>query len=183
VARILVAVSGSAACFKAAALCSQLSQAGHCVQVVLTSSAAKMVQPLQFSCLTGNPALVDEFDPADPAGMDHIALAKDADLLVVVPATANTIGNLAQGLAPNLLGSLALAYASQGPRLLVPAMHPGMWGNPAVQRNIATLLEDGWVQVGPVVGGTACGEFGEGRMVETEVILAAIKSALPSPRS
>jgi len=180
VARILVGVSGSAACFKAAALCSQLSQAGHCVQVILTESAAEMVTPLQFSCLTGNPALVDEFEPADPAGMDHISLAKDADLLVVIPATANTIGNLALGLAPNLLGSFVLAFGTSGPRLVVPAMHPGMWGNPAVQRNVATLAADGWIQVGPTVGGTACGEVGEGRMVETDVIVAAIEAALTS---
>lgn len=177
-ARILVGVSGSAACFKAAALCSQLSQAGHEVQAILTRSAAKLVTPLQFSCLTGRPALVDEFEPADPAGMDHISLAKDADLLVVVPATANTIGQLAQGLATDLLGSLALAYGHSRPRLFVPAMHPEMWHNPAVQRNLQTLLADGWQQVGPVVGGTACGEVGEGRMVEVEVVLAAIQSGL-----
>lgn len=177
-ARVLVGVSGSAACFKAAALCSQLSQAGHEVQAILTRSAAKLVTPLQFSCLTGRPALVDEFEPADPAGMDHISLAKDAELLVIVPATANTIGHLAQGLAPDLLGSLALAYGHARPRLFVPAMHPGMWHNPAVQRNLQTLVADGWQQVGPVVGGTACGEVGEGRMVEVDVVLEAIEAAL-----
>lgn len=177
-ARILVGVSGSAACFKAATLCSTLTKAGHEVRAILTRSAAKLVTPLQFSCLTGNQALVDEFAPEDPAGMDHIALCREADLLVVMPATANTLGNLAHGLAPDLLGSTALAFGSSRPRLVVPAMHPEMWGNPAVQGNVQLLQEHGWQCVGPTVGGTACGDFGEGRMVEPEIVAEAVQAAL-----
>lgn len=179
-ARILLGVSGSAACFKAAALCSQLTKEGHEVQAILTRSAAKLVTPLQFSCLSGKRALVDEFAPEDPAGMDHIALCREADLLVVMPASANTLGNLAHGLASDLLGSTALAFGSSRPRLVVPAMHPEMWQNPAVRRNMQLLQEDGWQCVGPTVGGTACGDFGEGRMVEPEVVLEAVQAALAS---
>ena len=179
-AKLLVGVCGSAACFKAAALCSLLSQSGHSVQAVLTRSASKLVTPLQFACVTGKPALVDEFAPVDAAGMDHIALAKEAELLVVIPATANILGILAHGLAPDLLGSLALAFATRGPRLVVPAMHPDMWHNPAVQRNLLTLVSDGWLQVGPVAGATACGAIGEGRMAEIEEVLTAIDAALAS---
>ncbi len=176
-ANILLGVSGSAACFKAAALCSQLAQNQHQVQVVLTPAAAQMVTPLQFSCLSGKVALGDEFHPQHPSGMDHIAFADEADVLVVVPATANTIGVLAQGLAPNLLGSLALAFDSAKPRLFAPAMHPQMWAHPAVQRNVALLLEDGWQRIGPVEGATACGAVGDGRMAEVATIFQAIESA------
>jgi phosphopantothenoylcysteine decarboxylase/phosphopantothenate--cysteine ligase len=179
-ASILLGVSGSAACFKAAALASALTKANHKVQVVMTAAAVEFVGPLQFSCLTGHAALVDEFDPADPSGMDHISLARAADLMIIVPATANTLGMLAGGLAPNLLGSLALAFEAQKPRLFVPAMNPEMWSNPAVQRNVATLLADGWRQVGPAKGDTACGEVGEGRMLEADEVLAAISAALQS---
>jgi len=146
----------------------------------MTPAATEFVGPLQFACLTGNAALVDEFDSADDSGMDHISLARAAELMVIVPATANTVGLLALGLAPNLLGSLALAFGASKPRLFVPAMNPEMWSNPAVQRNVATLVGDGWQQVGPASGETACGEVGDGRMVEVEQVLAAISSALIS---
>ncbi len=173
-AHILMGVSGSAACFKAAALCSQLTREQHQVQVVLTPAAAQMVTPLQFSCLSGKAALCDEFDPQHPSGMDHIAFADEADVLVVVPATANTLGILAQGLALHLLGSLALAFDPSKPRLFAPAMHPRMWANPAVQRNVGVLVSDGWQMIGPEEGSTACGSVGLGRMAEVAAIFQAI---------
>lgn len=178
--RILLGVSGSAACFKAAALASALAQEGHHVQVVMTPAATEFLQPLQFSCLTGVPAMVDEFDGQDPAGMDHIRSAREAELLVVCPATANTLGMLAHGLAPNLLGSLALAFGDK-PKMVVPAMNPEMWSNPAVRRSVETLRQDGWKVVGPASGSTACGEEGEGRMVEADTVLSAIADILNSP--
>jgi len=179
-AAILLGVSGSAACFKAAALASALTKEGHEVQVVMTAAATEFVGPLQFSCLTGKATLVDEFHPEDPSGMDHISLARASDLLVIAPTTANTLGLLAAGLAPNLLGSLALAFGATKPRLWVPAMNPEMWSNPAVQRNAQTLRVDGWQQVGPTRGVTACGEMGDGRMVEVDQVIAAINAALQS---
>jgi phosphopantothenoylcysteine synthetase/decarboxylase len=176
--KILVGVSGSAACFKAVAVCSTLAQEGHEVTAVLTEAATGLVTPLQFACVTGNPALDHEWEPLDPAGMDHIAFARSADLFLVVPATADRMGLIAQGLAPDLLGSLALAFEVTKPRLIVPAMNPEMWANPAVQRNAQILKRDGWIFVGPVSGPTACGEEGFGRMVESADVLIAVQRAL-----
>lgn len=175
---ILVGVGASAACFKAVATCSALAQAGHGVQAVLTRNATKLVQPLQFSCVTGRRALTDEWEPSDPAGMDHITLARRADLLLICPATAHLVGALAHGLAEDLVGSLALALETRKPRLLAPAMNPEMWANPLVQRNVRLLTEAGWTIVGPASGATACGERGAGRMSEPEAIVAAVRAAL-----
>jgi len=175
---ILLGVSGSAACFKAAALASMLAKQGHGVTAVLSASACKLVTPLQFSCLTGRAALSDEWQPQDPAGMDHIQLARRADLVVLAPATADRIGQTAHGLASDLLGSCLLAFELEKPRLIAPAMNPDMWRNPAVQRNLTTLQADGWQFVGPESGLTACGEQGLGRMAEAEAIFAAICEAL-----
>jgi phosphopantothenoylcysteine decarboxylase/phosphopantothenate--cysteine ligase len=179
---ILVGVGASAACFKAVALCSLLSKEGHGVQAVLTRNATKLVQPLQFSCVTGRRALTDEWEPLDPAGMDHIALARRADLLLICPATAHLLGALAHGLAEDLIGSLALAIEPRKPRLIAPAMNPEMWANPLVQRNARLLAEAGWKILGPAEGATACGESGAGRMLEPEAIAAAVRAALTGAR-
>lgn len=176
--RLLVGVGASAACFKAVAACSALAKEGHSVQAVLTRNAARLVTPLQFSAVTGVRALCDEWDPAHPSGMDHISLAREADLLLVCPASAGLIGALANGLAEDLLGSLALAFGGSKPRLLAPAMNPEMWAHPAVRRNVATLAGDGWRLVGPADGPTACRESGPGRMAEPEAICAAVRGAL-----
>ena len=175
---ILIGVSASAACFKAVAVCSQLAQGGHSVRAVLSRGATRLVTPLQFSAVTGTTALSDEWRPEDPAGMDHIAVARWADLFAVVPASADRIGIFTNGLAPDLLGSLALAAEREKPRLYAPAMNPEMWSHPAVQRNAAALEADGWQRIGPVAGPTACGEQGEGRMAEPDEVIAAITAAL-----
>lgn len=173
---ILLGVSASAACFKAAALASQLVKAGHGVTAVLSKGATRLVTPLQFSCLTGRPTVSDEWKPEDPAGMDHIQLARRADVVLLVPATADRIGSVAHGLASDLLGSTLLAVELEKPRLAAPSMNPEMWRQPAVQRNVAQILADGWQLVGPVAGPTACGEDGLGRMAEAEDILAAVQA-------
>ena len=177
---ILVGVSGSAACFRAVQLCSDLTQAGHEVRAVLTPSAARFVTPLQFSCVCGRSALHDEWSPEDPGGMDHISLARAADLLIVAPASADRMGLLAHGLAPDLLGSLGLAFEVSKPRLFAPAMNPEMWAQPAVARNAAQLLADGWQQLGPVLGPTACREEGLGRMMESADLTSAVLEVLTS---
>ncbi|MCH2100886.1 MAG: hypothetical protein MK209_03080 [Planctomycetes bacterium] len=173
---ILLGVSASAACFKAAALASQLVKAGHGVTAVLSHSATKLVTPLQFSCLTSRPTFSDEWKPEDPAGMDHIQLARRADVVLLVPATADRIGSVAHGLAPDLLGSALLATEVEKLRFAAPSMNPDMWRQPAVQRNVAQIVADGWQLVGPVAGLTACGEDGLGRMAEVEDILAAVQA-------
>ena len=175
---VLVGVSASAACFKAVAVCSQLAQSGHSVRAVLSRGATRLVTPIQFSAVTGTATLSDEWRPEDPAGMDHIAISRWADLLVVAPASADRIGLFAQGLAPDLLGSLALAIERDKPRLFAPAMNPEMWSHLAVQRNAVQIEADGWQRIGPVAGPTACGEQGEGRMAEPDEVVAAIVAAL-----
>lgn len=180
--RVLVGVGASAACFKAVAVCSALAKDGIGVQAVLTRHAARLVAPLQFSCVTGVRALCDEWEPTDPGGMDHIRLAREAGLLLVCPASAGLIGALAHGLAGDLLGSLALAFGAAKPRLLAPAMNPEMWAHPALRRNVAQLRGDGWRFVGPEEGATACGECGPGRMAEPEAICAAVRAALAGAR-
>jgi len=177
-ANILLGVTGSAACFKAAACASELTQQGHHVQVVLTPMALEFVSALQISCLTGVPAISHDNSQLDPAGMEHISLARQADLMLVMPATANTIGNIANGIASNLLTTLALAISGETPRLIVPAMNPDMFAHPAVQRNLQQLKTDGWQQVGPVAGVTACQEEGVGRMLEVDEILEVVASVL-----
>ena len=179
---ILVGVGASAACFKAVAVCSALAKEGHGVQAVLTRNATKLVQPLQFSCVTGRNALSDEWRPQDPAGMDHIALARRADLLLVCPASAQLLAAFAHGLAEDLLGSIALALEARKPRLIAPAMNPEMWAHPAVRRNAAQLRADGWRILGPDSGPTACGESGAGRMLEPDAILASVRAALGGAR-
>jgi phosphopantothenoylcysteine synthetase/decarboxylase len=177
-ANILLGVTGSAACFKAAACASQLTQLGHRVQVVLTPAAGEFVTELQFSCLTGVTAITHDDSQLDPSGMEHISVARQAELLIIMPATANTIGQLANGLAGNLLCTLALAISQDIPRLIVPAMNPEMFAHPAVQRNLQQLQDDGWQQLGPVSGVTACQERGDGRMLETDEVLAVITGML-----
>ena len=176
--RVVVGVSGSAACFKAVEIVSSLVQQGHEVIPVLTKSASLLVAPLQFSCIAGRKALTSEWNPSDDSGMDHIAFARNIDLLLVVPATANRIGLFAHGIASDLLGSLVLAFPFNKPRLFVPAMNPEMWAHPAVQRNVQQLADDGWQRIGPVAGSTACREIGLGRMAEPTVILDAVQGAL-----
>ncbi len=177
---IIVGVSGSAACFKAVTVCSELAKRGHLVQPILTRAATKLVQPLQFSCVTGNQAVWDEWSPQDPGGMDHISIAREGELLVIVPATADRIAQLALGTAGDLLGSLSLAFEQDKPRMFVPAMNPAMWRHPATQRNAIQLEADGWKCVGPVNGSTACGEEGDGRMVEANEVVEAIEQMLAS---
>ncbi|MBC8369350.1 MAG: phosphopantothenoylcysteine decarboxylase [Planctomycetes bacterium] len=177
-ANILLGVTGSAACFKAAACASQLTQLGHRVQVVLTPAACEFVTELQFSCLTSVTAISRDDSQLDPAGMEHISLARQANMMLIMPATANTVGQIANGLASNLLCTLALAMRQDIPRLIVPAMNPEMYLHPAVQRNLQQLKDDGWQQLGPVKGNTACQEQGDGRMLEVEDVLSKVVDVL-----
>lgn len=176
--RVILGVSGSAACFKGAALASLLVREGYEVRVVLSAAATELVRPLQFEAVTGQRALHDEWSPEDPSGMDHIAVARWADAMVVAPATADRIGRMALGLAGDLLSSMTLAFPPDGVRVFAPAMNPVMWSQPAVQRNAAQLVREGWHQAGPVAGPTACGEEGDGRMCEPDAVLAALRRAL-----
>ena len=174
--RVLLGVSGSIACYKAADLASKLTQLGAAVDVVLTSAALNFVSPLTFQSVTGRRAYADA-DLWGPEGhVLHVSLGRQAELLVIAPATANTLAKLATGQADNLLTLTALA--STGPLLLAPAMDGGMYQHVATQANLKTLKERGAVIVGPQRGHLASGLRGVGRMVEPGELLGHIRLLL-----
>ena len=175
--RIVLGVTGGIAAYKACELVSRLKKAGAEVRVVLTEHACKFVPPLSFEALSGNPAHVDTFAPRD--GMEHIALAKWANLFVIAPATANIIAKLTCGLGDDLLSTTALAMTC--PVLLAPAMNADMYRHPATQANLETLKRRGVHLVGPEAGRLACGDDDIGRMSEPSKIVEAI-DALLNPR-
>lgn len=176
--QVLLGVSASAAIHKACDLASKLSQEGFKVRAVLTRRAAELVSPQLFEALTGERAHSDEFGPGRETAMDHIALARWAELLVVAPASADLVGRLAHGLADDLLTTLSLALAPGVPRLLCPAMNPVMLASAPVQRNLALLVADGWQVLEPASGHMACGEAGPGRLLEPVEILARVRGVL-----
>ena len=177
--RIVLGITGGIAAYKACTLASHLTQAGARVDVVMTEAATRFVTPLTFEALTGRPAYTSMWrtsDEALPTHIAHVGLAHAADLLVIAPATANTMAKLAQGLADNLLSTLALA--AQCPLLLAPAMDVGMWAHPATQANVAVLRERGAALAGPAQGRMASGLEGEGRLVEPDEILGHVRRVL-----
>src|SRR5919198_1412880 len=195
-ARILLGVTGGISAYKAVELARLLIKAGHAVRVVQTEAAERFVGRATFEGITGAPVLVDEFEPdpargaypgdpaPDHAPIAHLALVRRADVLVVAPASANTIAKLAAGLADNLLTSAALA--SDAPLVVAPAMNDRMWRHPATQANVETLRLRGATIVPPATGELASkGEWGEGRLAEPAEILAAIEGVLAPyrPRS
>ncbi|MDD2183612.1 bifunctional phosphopantothenoylcysteine decarboxylase/phosphopantothenate--cysteine ligase CoaBC [Kingella sp. SNUBH-2017] len=164
---ILLGISGSVAAYKACELVRLLSKQGHQVQVVMTASAARFVGVQTLQALSGRPVLTDAaLQEGD--GMAHIRAVRAADLMLVAPASANTIAKIANGLADNLLTEMAAARSC--PLVLAPAMNVEMWNNPANRRNIARLQEFGVQLMGPAEGEQACGETGEGRMLEAAEI-------------
>ena len=173
---LLLGVSGSIAAYKAADLASKLSQAGALVDVILTQAALQFVTPLTFQSVTGRRAYSDPDLWGDAGHVLHVGLGHGADLMVIAPATANTLAKLAYGLADNLLSLTALAA---GGRLLVaPAMDGGMFSHPATQANLEVLKQRGAQVVGPAEGHLASGFSGPGRMVETIELLGHIRRAL-----
>lgn len=177
--RILLGVTGGIAVYKVCTLASHLTQMGAEVDVVMTEAATRFVAPLTFEALTGRPVYTDLWHTAGeglPTHIAHVGLAHAADLLVIAPATANTMAKLVWGLADNLLTTLALAATC--PVLLAPAMDAGMWSHPATQANVAALRARGVHFAGPVRGRMASGLEGEGRMMEPEEILGHIRWVL-----
>jgi phosphopantothenoylcysteine decarboxylase/phosphopantothenate--cysteine ligase len=174
--RILLIIGGGIAAFKTPELIRALRAAGAAVTPVLTRAGAQFVTPLTISSLAGEAAHSDLFDLTHEAEIGHIQLSRAADLVVVVPATADLMAKMAQGLANDLASTLLLATDKRV--LIAPAMNVRMWEHAATQRNIATLKSDGVLFAGPTDGDMACGEFGPGRMVEPLEILSDIKAAL-----
>lgn len=174
--RIVLGVSGGIAAYKACELVSRLKKRGAQVRVVLTKHACEFVQPLTFETLSGNPAYTDAFDRKFE--IEHVALAKWADAVVIAPATANILAKLAAGIADDLLSTTLLAATA--PVLVAPAMNTAMWKHPATQANLATLRSRNVHFVGPESGHLACGDEDIGRMSEPEQIVEALDAMLES---
>ncbi len=174
--RIIVGICGGIASYKAVDLVSKLQQAGALVDVILTEHAEDFVRPLTFSTMSHRPVYSDLWEASGQAAEMHIALAEAAEILAIVPATANTIAKLAHGIADNMLTAVALA--TKAPLLLAPAMYSDMYMHPATQANLALLQARGATIVEPEVGRLASGAIGPGRLPETTVLLGAISQVL-----
>ncbi|MCR6658992.1 MAG: bifunctional phosphopantothenoylcysteine decarboxylase/phosphopantothenate--cysteine ligase CoaBC [Asticcacaulis sp.] len=171
--RILLIIGGGIAAYKSLELIRLIKKAGLDVRVVLTKAAHQFITPLTAAALSGDKVYTDLFDLTDETEMGHIMLSRQADLVVVAPATADMMAKQAQGPANDLASTLLLATDKRV--LLAPAMNVRMWHHPATQRNLDTLKADGVLFTGPDEGDMACGEYGLGRMSEPEAILAAIQ--------
>ncbi len=179
--RIVLGVTGGIAAYKAAELARLLIRSGHEVQAVLTRSAEEFIRPLTFASLTGRKVITDIFSSASPdatlsSAVEHIGVAQEHDLLLIAPATANTLAKLAHGLADDFLSTMYLAFT--GPVVLAPAMNDKMWAHPATQANLVALRARGHYIVDPGTGFLACGTLGQGRLAENETILAAVEAAV-----
>jgi phosphopantothenoylcysteine decarboxylase / phosphopantothenate---cysteine ligase len=174
--KIILGVTGGIAAYKAAELCRLLIKAGADVQVVMTAAAQQFVTPLTFQALSGKPVLTSLWDAASGDGMEHIHLSRDADLLLVAPASADFLAKLAHGRADDLLSTLCLARTCK--LAVAPAMNREMWAAASTQRNLQQLRADGVALLGPAAGEQACGETGLGRMLEPADMLAALPGML-----
>jgi phosphopantothenoylcysteine synthetase/decarboxylase len=174
--RILLGVTGSIAAYKAADLTSRLVKEGAAVTVIMTASAQRLVTPATFESLSRSPVVCDLWERAQALQPAHVALAEQAELLLVAPATANFLGKLAHGLADDALTCTALAVRC--PVVIAPAMNDGMYDHPAVQENVRLLAGRGCVLVGPVEGRLASGKVGLGRLAPLDDILAAARAVL-----
>ena len=173
---VVLGVTGSIAAYKIASLASALKKQ-HCdVQVIMTRNAAQFITPVTFETLTGNKCLIDTFDRNFTFEVEHISVAKKADLVLVAPASANIIGKLAHGIADDMLTTTILACKC--PKLLSPAMNTAMFENPVVQDNLSILKKYGWEVIEPASGYLACGDTGAGKMPEPEVLLSHIEQHL-----
>lgn len=172
VERILLGVTGGIAAYKSAEIVRRLKERGAEVQVVMTGAARQFVTPLTFQALSGRPVRTDLWDEAAEAAMGHIELARWADRILVAPASADFLARLAHGLASDLLTTLCLA--TDVPIIVAPAMNRLMWANAATRANMALLAARGIEVIGPAEGDQACGETGPGRMVEPDVLAAAV---------
>ncbi len=181
--RLVLGLSGGVACYKVAELLRLLVKAGASVRVVMTDAAQQFITPVTMQALSGQPVLTSQWDAGEPNNMAHINLTRDADAVIVAPASADLMAKLAQGRADELLSLLCLARPiARCPLLLAPAMNREMWSHPATQRNLAQLRADGAAVLGPASGDQACGEVGDGRMLEAAELFEDIVAQLaPKP--
>ena len=170
--QILLGVTGSIAAYKSPDLVRRLRAAGAQVRVVMSEGATAFITPLTLQTVSGQPVFLHHLDAATEAAMDHIALARWADLILIAPASANLLARLAGGIADDLLSTICLA--SDAPLILAPAMNQLMWRHPATQENVRSLAARGVELLGPGEGEQACGDFGSGRMLEPDELVASV---------
>ena len=173
---VLLGVTGGIAAYKIPNLCSILVKKGYNVETILTENAQKIVSPIPFESLSGNRCHVDTFDPMDTSKVEHIALARNADILVIAPASANILAKLRYGLADDMLSTTALACTCK--TILVPAMNTNMYENPATQENLSVLRDRGFIIMEPDSGRLACGAVGKGKMPEPSDIFDRIEAEI-----
>lgn len=175
---ILLGVSGSISAYKSADLANELTKRGYQVDVLMTKHSTQFITPLTLQALTKRAVHTEVMAEYDPQAITHIELAKQADLFLVAPASANLIAKFANGLADDLLSTVALALHTHVPKLIAPAMNTLMYENPITQRNLQTLKEVGFEEIAPRESLLACGDFGKGALADVETILQATLSAL-----
>ena len=173
---VVLGVTGSIAAFKAAELASQLTQAGAKVTAVMTEEAIQFVSPVTFRAVTGGPVVTEMFDLAAESGVEHVSLARAADIVVIAPATANIIAKLAAGIADDMLCCIVLA--TKAPILIAPAMETNMYRNAVTQDNLSRLKARDFIVVGPATGWLASGEQGPGRLADISDIIGSICQVL-----
>jgi phosphopantothenoylcysteine decarboxylase/phosphopantothenate--cysteine ligase len=176
---IVLGLTGGAACFKAAALCRLLTKAGASVQVVMSEAAEQFITATTMQALSGRAVHTSQWDAREPNAMPHINLSREADAILIAPASANFIARLAQGRCDELVSLMCVARpAHRVPLLLAPSMNREMWAHPATQRNLAQVVADGAQVLGVNAGDQACGEVGDGRMLEPEELLQDLVAVL-----
>ncbi len=169
---LVLGLTGGIAAYKSAELARRLQDEGATVQVVMTEGATRFITPVTMQALTGRPVFVDQWDPRQPNNMAHIDLSREAAAIVVAPASTDFLAKLANGLCDDLLTTMCVARDC--PLLVAPAMNRQMWAHPATRRNAARLVDDGVTLLGPASGDQACGEIGDGRMLEPDEIVADV---------
>lgn len=178
---IVIGVTGGIACYKACEIVSILKREGANVDIIMTKNATEFLTPLIFETLSKNKVVVDMFDGCDHVEVEHISLARKADLILVVPATANIIGKVANGIADDMLSTTIMA--TPAPVVFAPAMNNGMYVNPIVQDNIKKLKGYGYEFINPVEGNLACGYKAVGKLASKETIIEEIKKILEKGKS
>ena len=175
---VLLGVTGSIAAYKIAYLASALKKLHAQVHVLMTQNATNFINPITFETLTGNKCLVDTFDRNFQFSVEHVSIAKQADVVMIAPASANVIGKLAHGIADDMLSTTLLACRCK--KLVAPAMNTNMYENPLTQRNIQTLLDLGFMTIDPKVALLACGDVGRGALADVADIVQYVQDSCQS---
>ncbi|MFN5944119.1 MAG: flavoprotein [Phycisphaerae bacterium] len=177
--RIVIGVTGGIAAYKTCTVVSRLAQAGAQVTVLMTENATKFVTPLTFQALSANPVYTSAWEHVESKDPQHVSLARDAALVLIAPCTMDCMAKLAHGMTDDIVALvLSATDRRKTPVLLAPSMNDAMWNQPSTQRNLQTLIADGFEMVGPGEGWQACRTNGTGRMSEPEVLLEAVRTRL-----